>query len=221
MTMMPSAHPDPELLAALAGADPEAQSDHQLVTHVTSCATCGSQVRDMSALRTALAELPDLVPSRPLQLVPPVPEPAPSTGAGWRITFRRAFAPLAVAGMVLLLIGGVGATGALGPAGPPALFPDLARFSVGGDAAAEPDSTDTDGEAPPESGRVGALSPSASPATEVGAAAPADEETSRQGEESPLDDRGGWMLVGVLGIGVLALALVLRRSGAPSAPPKG
>jgi len=230
MSMTTRDHPDPERLAALAGADPDALSDRELIAHLGDCAACDGQVRELRVLRSALAELPDLVPSRPLQLLPPVAEPRPA--AGWRITFRRAFAPLAVAGMVLLLVGGVGATGALGPADAGAF---LQRLQFAAPAAMEaatgqPEETAADaGMAPDElaspegsRGQTGAMAtdtPRAADAT----AAPAESvpevtgesDTSRDGELAMVEDRAGWILAALAGIGLLALALILRRSAAP------
>ena len=76
-------HPDDERLAALAGGDPEVASDAALRAHVDSCDRCADIVRELGSLRTALAELPDLVPSRPLQLLPPVAEPRAAARGGW------------------------------------------------------------------------------------------------------------------------------------------
>lgn len=216
MTMMPPAHPDPELLAALAGADPDAHSDRELRAHVQDCATCQGQVHEIAALRAALAELPDLAPPRPLRLLPPVPEAAPTGPAGWRIALRRAFAPMAVAGMVLLLIGGVGATGALGPADPGTAFRELSFSSPTEQAAAEPEVTGTDGRAAPDSGEVGALAPSSSPPPSDAVAAPENADSSRGAEDTAVQSRGGWLVVGLVGIGLLVLALVLRRSAVPA-----
>jgi hypothetical protein len=230
MSMTTRAHPDPERLAALAGADPDALSDRELSAHVAECAVCDGQLRELRVLRAALAELPDLVPSRPLRLLPPVPESTPS--AGWRIGLRRAFAPLAVAGMVLLLVGGVGATGALGPADAGAFLQGL-QFSapVAREAAtAQPQETAAEvGMAPDEvaspegsRGQTGAIAtdvPRAADAT----AAPAEslvevtagQDTSRDGDLAMVEDRLGWILAALAGVGLLALALVLRRSAVP------
>jgi hypothetical protein len=235
MSMTTRAHPDPERLAALAGADPDALSDRELIAHLADCAACDGQVRDLTALRAALAELPDLVPSRPLRLLPPVPEPREA--AGWRITFRRAFAPLAVAGMVLLLVGSVGATGALGPADAGAFLQRLQFAAPAAPAApameaatGQPEETAADAGMAPEElaspegsrGQTGAMAtdtPRAADAT----AAPAESvpevtgesDTSRDGDLTMVEDRAGWILAAVAGIGLLALALVLRRSAAP------
>jgi hypothetical protein len=230
MSMTTRAHPDPERLAALAGADPDALSDRELSAHVAECAVCDGQLRELRVLRAALAELPDLVPSRPLRLLPPVPESTPS--AGWRIGLRRAFAPLAVAGMVLLLVGGVGATGALGPADAGAFLQGL-QFSapVAREAAtAQPQETAAEvGMAPDEvaspegsQGQTGAIAtdvPRAADATAAPAESLAEvtagQDTSRDGDLAMVEDRLGWILAALAGVGLLALALVLRRSAVP------
>ncbi len=243
MTMSAPAHPDPEQLAALAGADPDALADGDLSTHVASCESCGRQVRELTALRVALAELPDLVPSRPLRLVPPVVEPAATSG--WRMAFRRAFAPVAVAGMVFLLVGGVGATGVLGPADADAL---LSRFSLGaaapeaaeapetyatdsggGDAGtaetAAPGAADSVAASPGGTRSVTGAAPSESPVADE-QVAPTDSiaqvmgepETGRDGDLAVVEDRAGWIAALLLGIGLLGLAFVLRRSAAPAEP---
>ena len=105
-------HPDDERLAAYAGGDADATDDASLVAHLTACDRCRPLVEELSLLRSALAELPDLVPSRPLRLIPPVPAPAGSRG-GW---LRRLTAPAMAAGAGLVLVGaiGIGATGAAG-----------------------------------------------------------------------------------------------------------
>ena len=111
---MPHPHPDDERLAAYAGADRDALTDTALVEHLSSCDRCRPMVDELSLLRGALAELPDLAPSRPLRLIPPVPAPATTANRGsW---LRRLTAPAMAAGAGLVLVGaiGVGATGAVG-----------------------------------------------------------------------------------------------------------
>ena len=230
MSMTTRAHPDPERLAALAGADPDALSDRELIAHLAECAACDGQIRDLRVLRAALAELPDLVPSRPLRLLPPVPEPTES--AGWRIGLRRAFAPLAVAGMVLLLVGGVGATGALGPADAGAFFQRI-QFSAPAAleaATGQPEESAADvGMAPDEvaspegsRGQTGAIATDFPRAADA-SAAPAEslvevtagEDTSRDGDLAMVEDRAGWILAALAGVGLLVLALVLRRTAVP------
>jgi hypothetical protein len=109
MTMTFVSHPDDERLAALAGADADATADRALVEHVSACERCRPVVEELRVLRSALQELPDLTPSRPLQLVPPVPEPEPVSARGaW---LRRLMAPVAAAGLVVAIIGAAGTAG--------------------------------------------------------------------------------------------------------------
>ena len=221
MTMMHAAHPDPERLAALGGDDADARADRGLTEHVATCATCDRQVRELGAMRMALAQLPDLTPSRPLQYVPPVAAP---TSSGWRVTFRRAFAPLAMAGMVLLLVGGVGATGALGPADAQRLF-NLAPVVQRLDGGEEPEITTDNGGASPlvaesptdrvtDSG-VGAMGPT--PAGQ-GAAGEDDQgsegEPTTSGNDLEMETAGTtvWLVLGAVGLGLLVLAFVLRAA---------
>jgi hypothetical protein len=225
MTMPPAAHPDPERLAALAGVDADARADSALVDHVASCADCDRQVAEMASLRVALAQLPDLAPSRPLQLVPPVAAPAP---AGWRVAVRRAFAPVAVAGMVLLLVGGVGATGALGPADAQRLFvlpfqqaagPDPAAPAItddGSEAAGGEDGgsqrPDSEGVPPTTNSGVNGLGPSPRPSALFGEEAPAEEPSVPRGEDLDAGTTvtSGWVLVAGIGLALLVLSFLLR-----------
>lgn len=103
-------HPDDERLAALAGGDPELGSDAELRAHVSICETCRATVDELAMLRSALAELPDLVPSRRLQLLPPVAKPRTTSTSGW---LRRLSAPIMAAGLGLVLVGAVGTSGLL------------------------------------------------------------------------------------------------------------
>ncbi len=104
MTMQNQIHPEEERLSALAGGDPEATGDVALRAHIETCDRCTTLVRELGELRVALAQLPDLAPSRPLQLIPPVPEPVPA-GGGW---LRRLAAPAMAAGAAMVVIGAVG-----------------------------------------------------------------------------------------------------------------
>ena len=226
MTMMHAAHPDPERLSALAGDDADARADRVLTDHVASCASCGRQVREMGAMRIALAQLPDLTPSRPLQHVPPVAAPPLS---GWRPALRRAFAPLAVAGMVLLLVGGVGVTGALGPADAQRLF-SFMPAAAPAQQDEYPEVTTDDGAAPPtllespadggtdSSGGVGALGPTPA-GPEVGGEDDegSEEEPTTRGEDLDAESTGGagWLALAVAGLGLLVLAFFLRAAAPP------
>ena len=111
MTMQSTRHPDDELLAAYAGGDRDALADASLAAHLASCDRCGPLVDELSILRGALAELPDLAPSRPLRLIPPIAKPAmPAARGSW---LRRLTAPAMAAGAGLVLVGavGIGASG--------------------------------------------------------------------------------------------------------------
>ena len=108
MTMQQPIHPLDERLAALAGGDPEVTSDAALRAHVDSCDRCADLVRELGSLRTALAELPDLVPSRPLQLLPPVAEPKVVARGSW---LRRLAGPAMATGFVLVVVGAIGSSG--------------------------------------------------------------------------------------------------------------
>ena len=100
-------HPDEERLSALASHDTDATADRSLTDHVATCVRCTDLVAELGALRASLGELPDLAPSRPLQLVPGLDDgPAsPDTIGSWA---RRLFAPLIVAGSTLAFVGLVG-----------------------------------------------------------------------------------------------------------------
>ena len=103
-------HPLDERLSALASGDPDAVADAALSEHVASCVRCTDTIAELRALRASLAELPDLRPHRPLQLLPPVADPESSRAdrvGGWA---RRLFAPALTAGAALALVGLVGTT---------------------------------------------------------------------------------------------------------------
>ncbi len=106
-------HPHDERLSALASGDPEAVADSVLSEHVSSCHRCTDTVAELGALRASLADLPDLRPNRPLQLLPPVTDAEPSRAdrvGGWA---RRFFAPVLTAGAALAMVGLVGTTAPL------------------------------------------------------------------------------------------------------------
>jgi hypothetical protein len=238
MTMQHQIHPDDERLAALAGGDPDVASDAALRAHVSGCARCQATVADLSILRTALSELPDLLPSRPLQLVPPVAERrASGAGGGW---LRRLAAPIMAAGFGLVLVGAVGTAG----------------INLGGQAGSAPTAQDLDARegANDQPGALGAPTPTlvartnsdsyaaasgASPATEDGAGAPgapSSDEAEVQSQEtdsaddvtrgepdpagglfSDSDPRLPWLVVLGLGVGLLAAGIYLRFAVQPRA----
>ena len=123
-------HPHDERLSALASGDPDAVADAALSDHVASCRRCADTVGDLGVLRASLAELPDLHPHRPLQLVPAVDDVGPSRVdrvGGWA---RRFFAPALTAGAALAMVGLIGTTAPLiGPVGQGAA-PDTAEMAA-------------------------------------------------------------------------------------------
>lgn len=172
-------HPDPERLAALAGGDPEATADGALTGHADTCTQCGEVLRELRLLRSALSELPDLVPSRPLQLVPPVPAETAADGGGPLGWLRRLAAPVMAAGAGLALVGAVGFGSVVlgGMAASAGARPDLAAEDRGGEApeeaSGEPANFDESGEpAPSDEAAVG------------GPDDPSDGEDAEDGEES-------------------------------------
>src|SRR5688500_14731095 len=103
-------HPDDERLSALASHETDAVRDATLTAHVTACERCTGLVNELGALRAALSDLPDLAPSRPLRLLPPVEDVASPAGdrlGGWA---RRFFAPILASGAALALVGTIGTT---------------------------------------------------------------------------------------------------------------
>ena len=120
-------HPNDERLSALASRETDATADATLTAHVSSCRRCTDLVTELGALRAALADLPDLAPSRPLRLLPPVE--AASAGAadrlgGWA---RRFFAPVLASGATLALVGTIGTAA-----------PSLSGMAQSGAAPSEP-----------------------------------------------------------------------------------
>lgn len=214
MTMHEMTHPDDERLAALAGADPDATVDAALRAHVERCIRCTALVADLASLRTALAELPDMPPPRPLQLVPPVPA-ADAPRVPW---FRRLVAPALGLGGVMVLVGAVGLAGgglaanSAGLSGGEGERANLtadrtiwdALFGAGAaDAAATergaPEDTSGDDNPP-------ALGEATPPADPAGPAAPSSSEAPGVSDEGAASAGGGWP-------GWPALPLILLGGG--------
>lgn len=222
MTMQHQIHPDDERLAALAGADPDVAGDTELRAHVSACTQCRDLVDELATLRSALAELPDLVPSRRLQLLPPVAEPRAARG-GW---MRRLAAPVMAGGFGLVLVGAIGTSGAL-------------NFQAQGGALNAEGATNVDTASP-----LGAAGQESSPIDRStdgdsfvapGAASSDDgRQTLGSGEQSPevapivtdntsrgllsnTDPRLPWLVLTGLGVGVLLAGLYLRSSAPPRA----
>ena len=223
MTMQHQIHPEDERLAALSGGDPEVASDAALRAHVDSCDRCTDVVRDLASLRTALSELPDLVPSRPLQLLPPVAEPRVTSRGGW---LRRVAGPAMAAGFVLVVVGAIGSSGfSLGMAASgaaPSQAEAAGQDSVTGGSPLVAPGAAASSEASTRGMNLGSegqrsedqesnTSPHAQPV-----APPAD----RGGTDSPFaptDPRLPWLVVLGLGVGLLMAGIYLRFAQQPRA----
>jgi hypothetical protein len=229
MTMPNALHPDDERLAAYAGGDADALGDRALVDHLAVCDRCRPIVDELSLLRGALAALPDIAPSRPLRLIPPVPAPA-ARGAGRLEWLRRLAAPAMAAGAGLVLIGAVGASGIAGQLGSFGGFGGLKAASE-----ASFNATDTAGR--PSAGTP-AGSPLLAPGTETdgsaygsrstpprsldqgGKSSPAPTATQREGSVQPVTGRSDeqpWLTILIAGVALFATSAVLRFSIAPRA----
>ena len=222
-------HPDDERLSALASGDPEATADAVLSEHVASCIRCTDTVAELGALRASLAELPDLQPHRPLRLLPPVEEPAPSrTDAvgGWA---RRFFAPMLTAGAALALVGVVGTTvpllgGAQSGAAPAALEQaetdgatnrDNPNPAGGAAASEEPATLDYGSEAAPSDAELG---PAVEPLhSDAEAPVAADNSGSDLEPIGLTDERPIWPMLLFAGVALMIAAALLRWILAPRA----
>lgn len=231
--MLNQDHPDDERLSALASSDTDATADAPLNAHVSSCDRCTELISELGALRSALADLPDLQPSRPLRLLPPV-EAEPSGVdrlGGWA---RRYFAPVLASGAALALVGVIGTAApaldsmASGPAtgGADAEASDaLQEFgapaaSAAGEgpatlgAAGEEDSSDGGGD----------MESAASPTAAERDVDAVDEQSgsSDNGDVSALEqaapaERSPWPMVLFAGVALMVGAVLLRWILAPRA----
>jgi hypothetical protein len=222
-------HPDDERLSALASSDPEAAADPVLTEHLATCIRCTDTVAELGALRASLAELPDLQPNRPLRLLPPVDEPAPSrTDAvgGWA---RRFFAPMLTAGAALALVGLVGTTvpilgsASSGAAAPSDALEQAETDSNAGRGAYEPAaggpaaSLGTDPLAAAEGGsETSEPTPAAAPVESDREVAAADQ-SGHETTPLDLDERSIFPMLLFAGVAILIAAALLRWILAPRA----
>jgi len=136
-------HPDDERLSALAAGDTEATDDATLRAHVTSCDRCADAVSELTILRAALADLPDIAPHRPLRILPPVEADAPGAADRLGLWARRLFAPALTAGAALAMVGVVGTAlptlGGQGAAGGAASAPSERTATLDADDSAVPE----------------------------------------------------------------------------------
>jgi hypothetical protein len=219
--MMIPNHPDGERLSALASRDDDAIADGELTSHVSTCGQCTEVVDELGALRASLAELPDLAPNRPLQLLPPVADaPAAGGAGGW---MRRLFAPVLTAGAAIAMVGLVGTASPIlqgGSASGQAPFLDSQDAAeeataespqeqvLTSSAAAPAAGGETDAQEEPGAsaeGFVGRTSESAAPEDE-GTRETLGTDTTRQlpAERSP------WPMVLFTGIALMVAAALLR-----------
>jgi anti-sigma factor RsiW len=226
MTMQNTPHPDDERLAAYAGGDSDALADSSLVAHISACDRCRPMVDELSLLRGALAELPDIAPSRPLRLIPPVAEPAMPAAAP-RAWLRRLTAPAMAAGAGLVLIGAVGfgasaavnllpkAAGLGAPAG--AAATDLEFGPVPGAASASTAPADTTGSAAYGSSSAPRSLSSTQPPSQPPSALPSKGDAGRvelvTDNGSPPDQP--WLTLLIAGAALFGVSTVLRFSLAP------
>ena len=214
-------HPADERLAALAGVDPDLRGDVALRDHVAGCSRCLAVTDELTRLRAALAELPDLAPPPHLRFrLPAVEELEPARagapfGARLVTLLRGALTPAMVAGAALALVGAVGTTGYLdstGFAGGPAAAPaaedaeSLAAGEAGdGDATGAPRGADQE-ESEPR-------------ATVQLLSTPRDEAGEEVRPESGTAERGGapgtgvpWLGILLAGVSIAVAAYLLRRA---------
>jgi hypothetical protein len=225
MTMPNASHPDDERLAAYADADRDVVDDRSLREHLAGCSRCSDLVADLTSLRSMLAELPDIAPSRPLRLLPPAPVVTPSRGGmPW---LRRLVAPTIAAGIGLALVGAVGTAGLLGGSGAAFLSREAAGASprdsfTGQQPAAYDSNTDSIGRDTPSAAYGGATSPvpassspvpsaSHAPATAGGGGGGGQKSTTPETTPTMLS-AATWLVVLAVGLALILVGLVLRFS---------
>jgi len=197
-------HPDDERLSALASRDDDAAADTSLSDHVAACERCTAMVADLSVLRTTLADLPDIQPSRPLRFLPPVGEaPAAAGAVGW---VRRLFAPAMTAGAALALVGVVGMAAPLMAGG---------QAAGGADADQREAAVESEGPAAGELDGVGSLAPLATGGEagngDMGVnAATDDADTEHFAARDLPAERSPWPMVLFTGVALMIGAVLLR-----------
>ena len=215
MTMQHSTHPDDERLGAYASADAEVVSDRELAAHVSGCDRCRPMVDELTILHDALSHLPDIAPSRPLRLIPPVIEPAarPSGALEW---LRRLTAPAMAAGAGLVLVGAVGASGLVGGFSGKAV--DLAVNQESSKGAVAPGAGGGHSPVPAVSTSSEFDSAGSSPRGQGTGASPTPEPSA--GAEHATD-RGSsgkpWFTILIAGFGLFGISAMLRYSLTPRA----
>jgi anti-sigma factor RsiW len=224
MTMDPMTHPDDTRLAALADNEPEARTDGALMAHVGDCAQCSTTVAELRALQSALSELPDMVPSRPLRLLPPVAEPE-GPRVGLFGTVRRLAVPALAMGLLLIVVGAVGSPGSLkgGSAGAAPVMGELAsgaaRAAAGSHepspSASGPYSVDAASPGIPGALRGASASPQPSSQEQKSAATPSPTAADLRESKGNLPEQGGslYPLILLLGTALAVSAAVVMIVG--------
>jgi len=208
--LTPNYHPDEETLAAVAAGDTDATS---VAAHLDACASCSTLVADLRTLRASLAELPDLVPARPLRYLPDVP--SSDRPAGWA---RRVFGPIMAGGAALALVGmlGTAAPALSGLAGQAASAPrgDSATDQVQVLASSEAEL------APGMGGVTNGYGQERDNASQQPGPLDYEGETPADGREalSLPAERSPWPMVLFTGIALMIAAALLRWILAPRAP---
>ena len=214
-------HPDDETLAAFAGADPDATGDSALLRHLATCERCTTMAAELRSLTSALAELPDLAPHRPLRFLPPVAAPRPGLADRVGGVIRGIFAPALTAGAALALVGAVGTFGSsLGGAGGAATQEVGTELNAGASSdmsAAASSAADNRGEG------FGAAGSSPEPTVlfqhDPGSASPTTEAPAADARVpfALNDDRPIWPMVLFSGVALIVVMLLLRWILAPRA----
>ena len=211
-------HPDDERLSALASRDDDATDDASLTSHVSACVRCTGLITELAALRLSLADLPDLRPARPLQLLPPV-EDVPAASDGLVAWVRRAFAPVMTAGAALALVGVVGtAMPALdGMASGGAMPAEVGDDLEGGQEAFSASDAAVDapaGEAAPSNAMGAAGGDGRSSSTEQ---SPAAEDSAEPLARELPAERSPWPMVLFTGVALVIAAALMRWIVVPRA----
>lgn len=216
MTMHRTTHPDDERLAAYASADREALADRELTAHVSSCDRCRPMVDELAILRDALALLPDIAPSRPLRLIPPMAEPA-QHDRGALAWLRRLAAPAMAVGVGLVLVGAVGVSGLVG--GPSDKAAGPASMEGASNGAFPPDAGGAHSAVPAMSADLGFGGRTDTPRDQTGgdsvAPAPTTSEDLGGVDGSPAEEP--WLTFLVAGFGLFGISAMLRYSLTPRA----
>ena len=215
-------HPDDEILAAFAGADPDATGDPAVSRHLASCERCTAIVDELRLLTSALAELPDVAPHRPLRFLPPVEAPRPALADRVGGVIRGIFAPALTAGAALALVGAVGTFGpSLGAAGGAAVFQDPGaelQADASSDMSAAAPSAPADGtDRGVELGAVGSAEPTVLFNNEERSPSPAAEADSDEAQRLAEPDRPIWPMVLFSGVALIVVMVLLRWILAPRA----